>query len=443
MARQRLIILLAPAVAAGLSAAAAFLVDSVPWAAVLAAGAAAIALTVAATLTWGHFDALARLAEVLAGLAAASGQRAPAPILEGAGEEVAAAYRAGLDLHAMRQQERRERASEGAAGRLGQVIGRLPIPILVVTGTGLVSLANGAARRLFDAHSLVPGTSVFDVLVRDDVGTAMAQARAAGHPLDVMIEAVGGRSLAVQVTALDGLEGAILSFASTAWEPGLDHALDLHDRPPPPLPIEPGTPLADLPAVALDCETTGLVPARDHIVAIGAVRLDGARLYRGSMLDLLVRPPVAIPPRAAAIHGIDDATVAAAPPVADQLPAVAEFVRGKVVIGHNIGFDLAVIEAEAARAGLDWVRPPSLCLFRLADALDPGRTDLDLEGLAARLAITITGRHTALGDALLAAEIYQRLLPRLAALGVADWGALTRLAGRSRRAARLQAEAGW
>jgi DNA polymerase-3 subunit epsilon len=444
LGRARLALLTAPVAAAVLAGAAGLLARDLPWVGLAAAAAAAVLCVAHWTVTQGHHEGLRRLGDMLGGLAADPGRVPPGEPPDGAGAEAAAIHAAAVRLQAARAAERRERTAGGIAGRLGQILGSLPQGILVLTDTGLVTLANGSARRRFGDGALLPGTSVFDALARDDVGRAMAAARQAGRPVAATVATLHGHRLAVQVTALGAVDGAVFTFAADeAWQADLDHALELHDRPPPPPAVDATTPLAGLPVAVLDTETTGLDPAADRVVSVGAVRMHGERLFRGATIDRLVRPGVAIPARASAVHGIDDAMVADAPPLAAVLPALAEFIEGCVVVGHNIGFDLAVLEAECARAGMAWRRPASLCLFQLADALDPGRTDVDLDGLAHRLGLVPTGRHTALGDALLSAEVYQGLLPRLAALGVADWGSLQRLAAGSRRARRLQAGAGW
>ena len=67
------------------------------------------------------------------------------------------------------------------------------------------------------------------------------------------------------------------------------------------------------------------------------------------------------------------------------LPPVRDFVGGRIMLGYNIGLDLAVLSAEAKRHGpeLHWLE--ALCL-RQVSALLIGRDSslmvADLEGLA-------------------------------------------------------------
>jgi len=413
------------------------------WAAFAAAGAVgALALAVAWTLAAERDRAVARLALALDALAAAApGGPAPErlagvddPLLEGA-------YRSARTLAA------RPAAAEAAgADRLAAVLATLPEAMVAITESGLVSLVNGPARALLGEDRIAVGTSAFDALRRTPVAAALARARAAEGAVEAPIDTVDGRRLQARVADFGAHGGAILCFAPGRAGPAagpVEHALDLHDRPPAPAPFGPATPLVALPVLVLDTETTGLDPAVARVVSVGAVRLHGRTLYRGLTIDRLVRPDIAIPVASSRIHGITDAMVAEAPAFADVLPELAAMGAGTVVVGHNIGFDLAVIAAEAARAGRPWTAPDSLDTLLLAAALEPDLTDLNLESLAARHAIQVTGRHTALGDALVTAELYLRLLPRLAARGVDTLGAAVAFAGTATRARRLQARAGW
>ena len=94
-----------------------------------------------------------------------------------------------------------------------------------------------------------------------------------------------------------------------------------------------------------------------------------------------------------------------------------ETLAGRVVIGQNIRFDLAVLRHEAARAGVPWRDSPVLDVAHLTGALDRGLVDLGLESLANRFGVTIEARHDALGDSLAAAGIFTALVPRLRARG--------------------------
>ena len=49
--------------------------------------------------------------------------------------------------------------------------------------------------------------------------------------------------------------------------------------------------------------------------------------------------------------------------------------------------------------------------------MNPNQDSHRLEAIAERFDVTVIGRHTALGDALVTAEIFQKLVPLLAELG--------------------------
>ena len=178
------------------------------------------------------------------------------------------------------------------------------------------------------------------------------------------------------------------------------------------------TPLIALDAVVVDTETTGIDPRKAWIVEIAAVRLVGGRLQPKSEFRRLVRPGEPIPKLAIDIHGIDDAAVADAPAFADIWPDLSSFIGDAVVIGHAIGFDLAVLKRECERAGIGWTRPHILDTRLLAEVAEPDLPGYSLDSLAAWLGVEITDRHSALGDALACARIFLALLPKLREGGI-------------------------
>lgn len=183
-------------------------------------------------------------------------------------------------------------------------------------------------------------------------------------------------------------------------------------------------PLERLPLVAIDCETTGLNPRRDRIVSFAAVPIHaGLRVADEPLIDLLVDPEIPIPARATAVHGIDRTRLAGAATFAGVYDRIADGLAGRVVVGHYVGFDLAILAREAARARKRWREPPSLDTASLATSLGYHADTIDLEALLARLGIEAKGRrHTAAGDARMAADLFVALAHRLAGLGRGTFG---------------------
>jgi CBS domain-containing protein len=173
------------------------------------------------------------------------------------------------------------------------------------------------------------------------------------------------------------------------------------------------TPLLALDAVAFDTETTSLDPRVARIVEIGAVRLISGRLSEGDTFRTLVNPQIPIPPISTGVHGIGDEKVRNEPAFASVWPAVSDYIDGRVVIGHSIGYDLAILTKETERAGIIFSRPRTLDVRLLAQIVEPSLGGYSLDSLAAWLGVKASDRHAALGDALTAARIFVALVPKL------------------------------
>lgn len=303
--------------------------------------------------------------------------------------------------------------------RLGDVLNAIPDGVVVVTPEGLISLVNAAGRPLFGSRDSVIGTSIYEILSRHSLADALALARAGEKPVSAVLHTVWSDALHVTVARI-GTDGSVLlRFPATeAAAAALEHDLSLHDRPGPAPSVTSATLLADLPAVALDTETTGLDPSSDRVISIGAVRLHGARLYRSETLNMLVNPDRSIPNRTIAVHGISNAMVSDAPSfdrIADRL---LDRIGGLALIGHRIDFDVAILRSEMQRCGRDWRPAASLDVMLLYVGLFPDRPALRLDDIAAALDVPVIGRHSALGDALTTGEIFVRLIDALSAQGV-------------------------
>lgn len=341
-----------------------------------------------------------------------------------------------------------EVASDTDNLQLAAVIAALPDGVVVATPEGLISAANHGGRQALGAGSRLVGTSLFGRLSRASVAEALAATERAGEPSAAKVATVDGGSLSVVVAALGAGAGLVLVVRADDLEAAghraeIEMDFALHDVPPvAPAPTE-TTALVDLPCLVLDTETTGMDPEIDRIVAIGAVRLHGRRLFRTRTFDVLVRPGRRIPASASAVHRITDSMVANAPEVAEVWPGLIETLRDAAVVGHHVDFDLAMLRSAVARYGLPWQEPLALDTARLAAALDPAEKDLDLAEIARRHGIIPTGRHTALGDSLVTAELYLRLVPRLLDRGVVTLGDAVRFGASAKALVAAQKATAW
>ncbi|MDT3684353.1 MAG: DUF294 nucleotidyltransferase-like domain-containing protein [Pseudorhodoplanes sp.] len=178
------------------------------------------------------------------------------------------------------------------------------------------------------------------------------------------------------------------------------------------------TPLIALDGVVIDTETTGLDPNKSFIVEIGAVKITGGRVDANQTFRRLLRPPVPIPAQSTAIHAIDDGMVAGAPDFAVVWKEFERFAGDAVIVGHTLGFDFSIIQRECARSGIAWKRPKALDTQLLMLVAEPNFGGLSLEQLANWLDVEVTERHSALGDAITTAHIFNALIPHLRAKGI-------------------------
>lgn len=179
--------------------------------------------------------------------------------------------------------------------------------------------------------------------------------------------------------------------------------------------------LADLACTVFDTETTGLDPVRDEIISIGAVRVLGGRLLRQETFDRLVDPGRPVPPQSVAVHGISTSMVRGQPSIDDVLPLFARFAEDTVLVGHNVGFDMRLLKEKEDRTGVRFGQPV-LDTLLLDAALHPDFEEHSLEAIAVRLGVEVVGRHTALGDALVTADVFLRLITLLEQRGIGTLG---------------------
>lgn len=172
-----------------------------------------------------------------------------------------------------------------------------------------------------------------------------------------------------------------------------------------------GSPLLDECAFAVvDVETTGVRAAvDDRITEIAIVVLHGGR--REVVFESLVNPGRPIPAVVTAMTGITDQAVQGAPPFEELADRVLAALSGRVFVAHNARFDWSFVGAELNRSRGLVLEGPRVCTVRLSRRLVKGVESCALGSMSEYFGLENPARHRAAGDALVTAQLLERLLP--------------------------------
>jgi DNA polymerase III subunit epsilon len=170
--------------------------------------------------------------------------------------------------------------------------------------------------------------------------------------------------------------------------------------------------------VSVDCETTGLNPRKDHIIAIGAVRIVGNRVMTSEALQLLVKPSKAISSEAVKVHGLRERDVAQGLDIDEAMRQLLAFIGPRPLVGYYLEFDVALINrAIFPMLGVPLPQPKLEISAMYYDWKQRGlppyqhgaSIDLRLATLMKDLALPTRPAHDALNDAIMAALAFLKL----------------------------------
>ncbi|MFO0907573.1 MAG: exonuclease domain-containing protein [Isosphaeraceae bacterium] len=162
--------------------------------------------------------------------------------------------------------------------------------------------------------------------------------------------------------------------------------------------------------VAFDLETTGLDPATERVIEIGAVRFDetGRELDR---FEVLVNPCQPISPSARAVHGIPDDALVDCPRIHEVLPDFLTFLgeATTTLLAHNAHFDASFLGHEFRRSQMEAPAHRVVDTLSLARRARPDLPRHRLDALAEALNLESQGQHRALADSLRVKELWLSL----------------------------------
>lgn len=184
--------------------------------------------------------------------------------------------------------------------------------------------------------------------------------------------------------------------------------------------------------IAIDVETTGLDPATSRILSLAVVLfMDG---QPSAMLHSLVNPGYGFDlksadcRRALEVNGLDPIQIASAPNFLDLGFSITTALKwSRVVVGHNVRFDVAMLSAERYRAigqlsasprraeqAFSHMEAPEsqLCTMALDSLLRPGSARSNLAAVASRWDVE-PGAHDCVSDALCSGRLLHKMVREL------------------------------
>ena len=172
--------------------------------------------------------------------------------------------------------------------------------------------------------------------------------------------------------------------------------------------------------VAIDVETTGLEAGTDEIIEVAAVKFTGDAVLE--TFQKLVKPHHSLPLKIARLTNISDEMLADAPRFSEVAPELVRFVKSYPLVGHSVGFDLKMLQAQGMR-----FPQPAYDTFDMATLLMPRAPAYRLSALAAAIGVTHEEAHRALADADATRQVFLHLLKRIEALDLHELSEINRL----------------
>ena len=176
--------------------------------------------------------------------------------------------------------------------------------------------------------------------------------------------------------------------------------------------------------VVFDIETTGFSSVTNHIIEIGAVKVENGKIV--DRFSTYVNPQEPIPYRITKLTTITDADVMDAPTIDQVLPEFFAFCEGCVLVAHNASFDTGFIKENARKLELPYAYT-HVDTLAMARVLLPQLAKFTLDHVEKTVGVSLENHHRAVDDAEATAEIFEKFIPMLLEKGAHDLDAVNEL----------------
>lgn len=160
--------------------------------------------------------------------------------------------------------------------------------------------------------------------------------------------------------------------------------------------------------VVVDLETTGLVPEKDQIIEIAALRvIEG---HENARYQALVMCEAELPIAITNLTGLTNDDFQHGVELEEAMNGFLLFVGSSPVVMHNANFDSAFIEAALEALDIDEMDNECIDTLALAKKKFPVVSGYGLDELAQMLGIKAADRHRAMGDCLTTMRVFEKLM---------------------------------
>ncbi|MDC0036898.1 3'-5' exonuclease [bacterium] len=154
--------------------------------------------------------------------------------------------------------------------------------------------------------------------------------------------------------------------------------------------------------VFLDFETSGLEPGKDHIIEIGALKIDEEGFEH--TFDTFVHCPVELSEKITKITKITNDMLKNAHQIKDIIQDFQSFIGDATIIAHNAEFDVVWLLTEYLKQNINYSNNDVVCTYKWAQAMKEPRSSLS--ALTKKYKVGHLNAHRALADAAVTKELF-------------------------------------
>lgn len=175
--------------------------------------------------------------------------------------------------------------------------------------------------------------------------------------------------------------------------------------------------LFSTPFVVIDCETTGVSPDYDAITEIAAIAICSGEQI-GSFHSL-INPERKLSDHIIRLTSITNEELVGAPTIAQIIPSLLEFIGDKIIIGHNVKFDIGFINSALRRHSYQTLANNHIDTLTISRKLLMNEVrNFKLSTLAQHIKTENQPTHRAYADVLATIDLFHHLIERSSSLGV-------------------------